>query len=275
MLLIIPMDCGCAKETVLEFKEYGRTLTSVDVRFYALLRIKAWWSDIKDTKFTVIYGHYGSGKTNLALNLAMDAAAGGQKVAIADLDIVNPYFRTGDYVGLLESHGIKTLATGLSGTTVDVPAITAEMYSMFSGIYDRVIIDVGGDDAGAYALGRFSKNLKESENCEVLYVINKYRALISDTQSAVAILKEIEAASSVMATGIVNNSHLCGETCAGHIMDSLDYATDVSKDAGLPLVFTTVPKRVEGELVERLNAAGMNFKLYPVDVIVKPPFSFD
>ena len=111
-------------------------------------------------KIIIIYGHYGCGKTNLSLNLAIDLAQKGDKVTIADMDVVNPYFRSGDYTDLLKEYGIDVIASDFSHSNLDLPSLPATMYSIFvrEGI---VIIDVGGDDAGAYALGRFSSKIKD------------------------------------------------------------------------------------------------------------------
>lgn len=110
-------------------------------------------------RITLVCGHYGSGKTNFALNLAVNAAKRGEKITLVDLDIVNPYFRTADYKDELEAAGVNVIAQNLEGTTLDAPALTARMFSIFEESMGRVIVDVGGDDAGATALGRFSRQL--------------------------------------------------------------------------------------------------------------------
>lgn len=229
------------------------------------------------TRFTVIYGHYGSGKTNIALNMAFNSAKKDEKVTIVDLDIVNPYFRTCDYKEMLEEKGIHVITTGLAGSTLDVPAIQAETYSVFSGGDDHVIFDVGGDDAGAYAIGRFSKLIAEAGNYEALYVINKYRKLVSEPELAAEILREIEAASRIKATALINNSHLCGWTSTEDIIDSLEYMEKTSELTKLPVKYLTVPEALEDELRKKINDKFLQdrektFEIYPVDIIVTPPF---
>jgi len=218
-------------------------------------------------RINIICGHYGSGKTNLALNLAMDLKRGGAGVVLVDLDIVNPYFRSADYTGLMEKNGIKVISPSTAGTTVDAPALTGEILSVFDKTDDSIIIDVGGDDAGAYALGRFSKRIAAQGGYEMLYVINKFRKLISTPQEAVELLRDVESASSLRATGIVNNSHLCDLTSAQDIMSSIPYAEQTAELAGLPLVMTAVPKKLERELAGKID------NLYPVDIIVKLPWN--
>ncbi|HZJ77520.1 MAG TPA: ParA family protein, partial [Clostridia bacterium] len=214
----------------------------------------------------IICGHYGSGKTNYALNLAFKARDEGEKVTIVDIDIVNPYFRTSDYTKQLEEKGIKVISSSTAGTTVDAPGLTAEMYSVFDKMGEVSIIDVGGDDVGAGALGRFSK-LIEKAGYEMIYVINKYRNLISTPDEAVSVLKEIELKSKLKATAIVNNSHLSGLTKAKDILDSLDYANETARLANLPLIATTAPTAVIDDIGDKV------VNLTPVDVIVKLPWN--
>jgi len=218
-------------------------------------------------RLNIICGHYGSGKTNLALNLAFYLQSMGERVTIVDLDIVNPYFRTADYTTLLQSKGIKVISPATAGTTVDAPALTADMLSVLDKTDERIIIDVGGDDAGAFALGRYSKRILAQGGYDMLFVINRFRKLIATPQEAVELLRDVESASGIRATGIINNSHLAGLTTAEDIFSSLPYAQQTAKLAGLPLVMTTAPKQLEHELADRVE----NF--YPVEIIVKLPWN--
>lgn len=213
----------------------------------------------------IICGHYGTGKTNLALNMAENAAAEGKRTVIADLDIVNPYFRTSEYTAELESRGVRVVSPCMAGTTLDTPALSPELFSLFDGDSDLVIIDAGGDDVGATALGRLSARIARA-GYELLYVVNMSRGFVETPESAVGILREIEAASRLRATGIVNNTHLAAETRAQTVLDSLPYARAAAELAGVPLVATTAPRRLEGELSGRVE------NLYPVEVIVKLPW---
>lgn len=216
-------------------------------------------------RITLICGHYGSGKTNFALNMAVNAAKNGEKITLVDLDIVNPYFRTADYRDELEKLGVNVIAQNLEGTTLDAPALTARMFSIFEESMGRVIVDVGGDDVGATALGRFSKQL-ETSGYDMLCVVNKFRKFISSPEEAAQLLGEIEAACRLKATGIVNNSHLGAQTTAQDIISSVDYAKNTAELLDLPLVYTTAPKAVAHQL------AGEVENLYPVDVLVRLPW---
>jgi hypothetical protein len=217
---------------------------------------------VKIHPLTIICGHYGTGKTNLSLNLAVDTVKTGVPVTLVDLDIVNPYFRSSDYSRLLEEHNIKLIAPGSAGTTLDVPALSAEIYSVFER-KGNVIFDVGGDGVGATVLGRFSSKFI-AHGYEMLYVINHYRPLASQAEDTAALLAEIEATSRLRATGIVNNSHLMKDTTCQTIIDSLEYADETADRLGIPIKMTTVPKG--------LNGISNIPDLYPISIYVRTPW---
>ena len=128
-------------------------------------------------KITIITGHYGSGKTNLAVNLALRLADAGEKVTIVDFDIVNPYFRTADFAKLFEERGVTLAASMYANTSLDIPAISFDMERM---AYEDgyLIIDVGGDDAGAIGLGRYAEGFSAyvPDQLDMWYVVNRYRS---------------------------------------------------------------------------------------------------
>jgi signal recognition particle GTPase len=132
----------------------------------------------------IVCGYYGCGKTNLSINLAVDIAASGKKVTLVDLDVVNPYFRSSDYSGVIDSHGIKLISPVFAGTVSDVPSISSAILSVFDS-EGVVIFDVGGSDVGAAALGVFYQKLK-SVNYDMLYVVNRYRTMGGDPLEAAA-----------------------------------------------------------------------------------------
>lgn len=204
-------------------------------------------------RITLLCGHYGSGKTNVALNMAYDMAKSHDNVAIADLDIVNPYFRTMDSAKELEERGIRLIVSKYAGTNVDIPAMPAEMYAITADKSMKAVIDVGGDDRGALALGRISPQIVEENDYEMLLVINKFRPLTPDAESTVEVMREIEEAGKIKFTGIVNNSNLGELTEAEDVISSVEYAKAVSARTGLPIKCTTVTERLWTELEGKIE----------------------
>lgn len=207
-------------------------------------------------KTIAITGHYGSGKTNLAVNLAVDFAKSGENVTIIDLDIVNPYFRTADLAGLFDEHGIRLIAPQFANTNLDIPSLSIDMAAVIDGC-DRLVIDVGGDDSGAAALGQYSTVLNSS-GCGLYYVVNRYRYLTSTPEEAAELLRDIEQVSRMRAKGIINCSNLGQDTAADDVKVTADYALQCGKAAGIPVVMTAAERSlcVDGA--------------YPVDVFIRP-----
>ena len=189
---------------------------------------------------TLLCGHYGSGKTNVAVNMAHDLKKQYENTAIADLDIVNPYFRTRDSEAELTEAGIRVICSPYAGTNLDAPALPPDMYAITEDKSMKTIVDVGGDDRGALALGRLSAQIVESGDYEMLMVINCHRPLTRDAESTLEVMGEIEAACRIPFTGLVNNSNIGRETTAETVLDSAEYAEEVSRLTGLPVVMTTV-----------------------------------
>ena len=221
-------------------------------------------------RFTVVTGHYGCGKTNLSINLALDLARTHDEVMLVDLDIVNPYFRSSDYAAMLAAHGVRVISPTFAGTTLDTPSLSAAVHGAFD-TTGAVVFDVGGDDVGATALGRYAKEISAIDH-EMLYVVNRYRNLTGGPEEAAALLTEIESACHLKATGVVNNSHLKDETIAATVLDSLEFGRQTAALLGLPLRFTTVPERLLGELTSTPGAAGFVENAYPIKIHVRTPW---
>jgi hypothetical protein len=218
----------------------------------------------------VITGHYGCGKTNLAINLALDAARRSVEVTVVDLDVVNPYFRSSDYTALLEGAGIRVISPTFAGTTLDAPSLPAAIYGAVES-RGTVIIDAGGDDAGATALGRFAREVG-TQDYDLLYVVNRYRSLTQTPEEAAALLPEIEGASHLKATGVVNNSHLRDETTIDTVAASMAYARAAAALLGLPLRFTTVPAALVGQPSGMQDSPACIENAYPIEVYVRFPW---
>ena len=210
-------------------------------------------------RLLIVIGHYGTGKTNLSLNLALFHAP----CVLADLDIVNPYFRSSDHGKLLEKAGVKLIAQVYNGSNVDQPFISPALNAVWDGDeHEKSIFDAGGDDAGAYSLGQFSEKIK-AIGYEMYYVVNYYRNLTRTPSEAVGILREIEAACHLRATAVVNNSHLCEQTDAETVKKSMPFARETARIAGLPLLFSAVPEGISDDNIENP---------FPVKIDVKKPW---
>ena len=199
-------------------------------------------------RLTLFAGHYGSGKTNIAVNYALHLAKEGKRVCIADLDIVNPYFRTKDSEKELAEAGVDLVSPKYANSNVDLPALPAESYRLVQDKAVYGIMDIGGDDRGAYALGRFADFIKAENDYRMAFVVNCYRPLTSNVEDTVEIMHEIEAASGINFTCIVNNSNLGPETSAETVADSLDFINALCAATGLPLWLHTAEKSVAEKL---------------------------
>ncbi len=202
-------------------------------------------NELKLAPITVLVGHAGVGKTNVALGLALAEAAAGHAVTLADLDVVNPYFRSSDYPELLDNAGVRLIAPVLARTTLDTPSLSGELDAVIGAVRrdptQRLILDVGGDDDGATTVGRWSKMLVEA-GAQVLYTVSAFRALTQTPEEAAAMLPDIESHAHLRATGILNTSNLGDETTAEHVECGRAFAREVARLTDLPLAATVVPE---------------------------------
>ena len=204
-------------------------------------------------RIVLLSGHYGSGKTNIAVNLALRLRAERPRVAVADVDVVNPYFRARDSRGELEAAGIRLICSEFSGTNTDLPALPRDMYAITDDRGLSAVIDVGGDDRGALALGRWRSAILEEDDYEMLLVVNRFRPLTRDAASTVEVMREIEAAARMRFTAVVNNSNLGGETTPEHVLGSMAYACEICEATGLPLKFTSAREDICPALEGRIE----------------------
>ncbi len=213
-------------------------------------------------RITLFAGHYGSGKTNIALNYARAV----KPCVIADLDIVNPYFRTKDSAAALAAEGIGLVVSDYANSNVDFPALPKETYGLVADRATRVVIDVGGDDRGALALGRYVDDIRSEGDYAMLAVVNAARPLTETPDDAVEVLREIEAACRLPFTGIVNNTNLGPATTAQTVLDSLPYADAVARRMGLPVAFTCCRADFRDELAAHPAFASGASVLFPLTI---------
>ena len=203
-------------------------------------------------RVTLFAGHYGSGKTNIAVNWAKNLKAQGKSVTIVDLDIVNPYFRTKDSQKDFDELGIKLVCSEFANTNLDIPALPKEIYGAIADKNSYLIMDIGGDDVGAVAMGRYTPLVLEEDNYEMIYVANCYRPLTRTATDTLEVMREIEAASGIKFTSIINNSNLGVETTVENVVKSNIYAQELSKLSKLPVLYTTVNNSIVKDIGDKV-----------------------
>ena len=193
-------------------------------------------------RVSIITGHYGTGKTELSVNLALALAAEGKRVMLADLDIVNPYFRSRERRPQLEAEGIQVLSSSPACSDADVPALPAALLAILENRDIRGILDIGGDPVGARVLARFQPKIVQ-EDYQLIFVLNANRPEVREAEHAIAHLRSIEAVTGLTCSGIVNNTHLCGETTPAEIRKGAALAEAVSWQTGIPILCHTAEVR--------------------------------
>lgn len=215
-------------------------------------------------RLTIITGHYGTGKTEFAVNLALHMASRGQTVSLADLDIVNPYFRSRERKALLSERGIRLIASSQACTDADVPSLPPELHALLDDHRLTGILDIGGDAVGARVLARYRPRII-GEDYQLLYVLNANRPEVRDVGSAIDYLRAIESVTGLVCFGIVNNTHLCGETTADDVRRGAELARGVSEETGIPVVCHVAHEALAAEL-EDLSP------LFPITIRMKKPW---
>ncbi len=204
-------------------------------------------------RIVAVTGHYGSGKTEFSVNLALRQAAVDDKVILADLDIVNPYFRSREKRSLLEAAGVTVIGSSTAGDTgVDVPALSPAVYGALQDAKARTILDVGGDAPGARLLGRYRRYFVEGEH-DFLIVVNTSRPETRDTDGVLAHIAAIEEACGLKATGLVNNTHMVEFTQVYHLREGDDVCRRVGAELGIPVLFLAVREQLLGDIPRELH----------------------
>ena len=215
-------------------------------------------------RITIFMGHYGSGKTFVSVGYAIALKKSFSNVSIYDMDIVNPYFRTIDAKKILTEHDIDLVVSDFAQTNVDLPSVNPGAYKMTDDLSSYAVVDVGGDDRGALALGRFSKKIIDENNYDVLWVVNPFRPETADVESALNIKREIEKVALLKFTGIVNNANLGNETTVKDVIKGYRFCEHLKKITGLNIKFSSV----RYDLVDAFNKNKIEIgKILPVQPI--------
>ena len=216
-------------------------------------------------RVSIITGHYGTGKTEFAVNLALQLAGLNHQVMVADLDIVNPYFRSRERRDLLQEAGIRLISSSQACSDADVPALPAELLTILENRDITGVLDIGGDPVGARVLARFNDKIVP-EDYQLIYVLNANRPEVRTPEAAIAYLRGIEATTSLTCTGIVNNTHRCGETTAEEIRKGARLAETVSQETGIPVLCHVAEERFIPELSD------LSEPVFPITIQMKKPW---
>ena len=208
------------------------------------------------SRIKIVTGHFGSGKTEIAINLATEH----ENSIIVDLDTVNPYYRTAEHREKLNSMGVEVIASEFAASNVDIPTLPAEIIKVFSSDKPSVI-DVGGDDDGAFALGRY-KNFFEENDYEMYFVICGTRPLTKTADDVLEMMQNIEGASRLKITHLINNTHLAQFTDKETVMKGQALAEEVSRRVGVPIIFTTAPEDIKNQIENEIANPVKGLKLY-------------
>ena len=220
--------------------------------------------NLPKARILVLVGNYGSGKTEISLNLALKLARRGEKVTLVDLDIVNPYFRSSERTELLEKEGVKVYAPSFAMSTVDVPSLPADIQAVFADKSRRVIFDVGGDDTGAAALGQY-KPYFDQDDVEVLFVVNAFRPLSGDADSVCDLMLRVAGRSRLTPTAVINNANVAWETEESDLVRGEELLREVSARMNLPIGYLCAKQDILDKLPDHLSGERI-----AIDILMRP-----
>lgn len=195
------------------------------------------------SNIVVFVGHFGSGKTEMAINYAINASKSNKSTVLIDLDIVNPFFRSSEVKDILHSNNIELISPNFVGTTSDVPSLPAKIQGVFEKTKSVVVFDVGGDKDGATALGRY-KAYFDKAGYDMFFVVNTRRPLTATANDILEYMEEIESHSRLKITGLISNTNLSYETTVPIIEEGIDIVREVSKKSNIPIKFISVPENL-------------------------------
>lgn len=224
-------------------------------------------------KYYVLLGGFGSGKSEMALNLALEKAAEGSCMLV-DLDVINPYFRVSEREDMLDKAGVELISPPYSMKKIEIMSLSPRVYAAFTPGDGTVIFDVGGDHVGAAALGQYKPNFSRipPEDLEILFIVNPMRPVAADLQSAWSLLEKVEGVSRLRFTGIVNNGNMAEESDLSHLLAGYDLVKELSDKTGVPVWGTCGQERILKEYEAYAKKHGLEEKyigrLYPIEILM-------
>ena len=215
----------------------------------------------------IIVGNYGSGKTEISINLAANRKQAGVDVRVADLDLVNPYFRTREARDALGSLGIEVVLPEDKYLQADLPILSRLVAGMIRGPSELTLLDVGGNDVGATVLASL-EDLFQDQPTRMIQVVNPLRPDTNTVAGCLKVRKAIEAAARQTISGIIGNANLIDETGCDEIHGGYEFVLKLAQQSGLPLEFITIPR----ELMAQIDPDRFSCPILPIDRQLVPPW---
>ncbi|MGE5626887.1 MAG: P-loop NTPase [Solirubrobacterales bacterium] len=218
------------------------------------------------SRIKIFSGHFGSGKTEISINYAIYLAKMGKKVAIVDIDIVNPYFCTRDVREMLEEHGIRVISADRNLSNAELMVVPAEVLAVFNDKSYEVVIDVGGDDQGAIVLGQYNRYFNE-EPYDMYFVVNNNRPFTSDIEGVEEYMRSIQRVSRLKITHFISNTNMSYETTAEDVLRGDREMVKLSQKTGIPYAYTVCATEFAQDLKGKVHG-----DIFPIDIYMKPPW---
>ena len=218
------------------------------------------------SRIRIFSGHFGSGKTEIAINYAIYLAKKGEKVAIVDIDIVNPFFCTRDVREMLESYGIRVISADKNLSNAELMVVPAEVLAVFNDKSYEVVIDVGGDDQGAVVLGQYNRYFNE-EAYDMYFVVNNNRPFTSNNEGTQEYMRDIERRSRLKVTHFISNTNMSYETTMEDVLKGDKEMVKLSEKTGIPYAYTVCTKEIVDDIKGKVHG-----DIFPIDIYMKPPW---